>query len=120
LVEGLPGNTTGSALLIQASATIPSSPFGQGLRCCGGLLKRMTPIHTPSGGATFWPQFSGDFFGYGTISERSNHTPGAPVHILPGRGYCYFVQYRQTLINPPCTFPLNFNASNAQTIYWHL
>jgi hypothetical protein len=121
-VNQLPTAATESAMLIQGTMTIAPLTFGQGLRCCGGPLKRMTPPHTaPGTGTSFWPNFGGggpDFFG--TISQRSNNLPGAPVHILPGQTYCYFVQYRQSLFFAPCTLPANFNASQGQTITWHL
>jgi hypothetical protein len=121
-VTGLPTAATESCMLIQGPTSISPLTFGQGLRCVGGALKRMTPPHTaPGTGTSFWPNFGGggpDFFG--TISQRSNNLPGAPVHILPGQTYGYFVQYRQSQFFAPCTLPANFNASNAQTITWHL
>jgi hypothetical protein len=121
-VHGLPTAATESALLIQGTMTIAPLQFGQGLRCCGGPLKRMTPPHVaPGTGTSFWPNFGGgapDFFA--TISERSNNLPGAPVHIVPGQTYCYFIEYRQSLFFPPCTLPANFNTSQGQTIAWHL
>jgi hypothetical protein len=105
-------------MLIQGTMSVPASQFGQGLRCCGGPLKRMTPPHV-AGGTTVWPSFGApDFFG--TISERSNNLPGAPVHILPGQTYCYFIEYRQSAFYAPCGPPSNFNASQATTITWYL
>lgn len=116
-VVGLPTAASESAFLLQGSLTIAALQFGQGMRCCGGPLKRMQ-IHTaPGTGTSSWPA-AGDFFP--TISERSNNAPGAIVHILPGETKCYFIQYRQSIFWPGCALPNNFNASNAQNILWHL
>jgi hypothetical protein len=114
-VAGLPTAPNESAYLLQGTMSIAPVQFGQGLRCCGGALKRLQ-IHSPAPGASRWPA-AGDF--YPTISERSNNPPGTPVHILPGQTYCYFIQYRQSLYSGGCALPLNFNASSALTVTWH-
>lgn len=117
IVAGLPTNAGESAYLLQGTLTIAPVTFGQGLRCCGGPLKRMQ-IHSAVPGGTSWP-IAGDIAP--TISQRSNVAPGAIVHILPGQTYCYFSQYRQQVTWPACPgLPTAFNASNAQNILWHL
>lgn len=119
-VAGLPTAANESSMLLQGTTIISALTFGQGLRCCGGPLKRMTPPHvSPGTGTSFWPNHPAQDF-FATISERSNNPPGPQVHILPGQTYCYFIQYRQSLFFPPCALPANFNASQVQTIVWHL
>jgi hypothetical protein len=50
-VSGMPIAATESALLIQGPVQIQPVQFGQGLRCVGGSLKRMTPAHITSSGS---------------------------------------------------------------------
>lgn len=116
VVTGLPQNA--SSLLVQGTMSISPLVFGQGVRCCGGPLKRLTPSHVSTGnpGTSMWPAAT-DF--KPTISERSNTTPGAIVHILPGQTYCYFAQFRNTNIWPGCTAAQNFNKSQTQLVLWH-
>jgi hypothetical protein len=110
-VTNLPLNPSESAFLLQGPQIFAPVTFGQGLRCVAGLLKRLQ-IHSPASGNSTWPA-PGDFAP--TIQARSAQL-GDPL--VPGSVRHYFVQYRQTLFIPPCTFPDNFNASNAVMIVW--
>lgn len=123
-VAFLPRNA--STLLIQGTLVLGTPLiFGQGVRCCGGPLKRLTPSliptdmpGTPILGTAFWPPAAGFFPGIETISKRSNNLPGALVKIMPGQTYCYFAQYRNTNIWPNCLATANFNKSQTQLITW--
>lgn len=116
-VTGLPTAASESAYLLQSTLTVAPLTFGQGLRCCGGAIKRMQ-IHTaPGTGTSTWPAL-GDI--QPTISQRSNSFPGTIVHITAGQTYCYFIQFRQSLFSGTCALPANFNASQSQTVLWHL
>jgi hypothetical protein len=110
-VANLPLNASESAFLLQGPQIFAPVTFGQGLRCVAGVLKRLQ-IHSPAPGNSTWPA-AGDFAP--TIQARSAQL-GDPL--VPGSVRHYFVQYRQTLFIPPCTFPDNFNASNAVMIVW--
>jgi hypothetical protein len=111
-VTGLPTAATESCFLIAGPTLAAPLTFGQGLRCVSGALKRLQ-IHSPAPGTSTWPA-AGDF--QPTIQARENQlTPGI---VVAGSVRHYFVQYRQSLFNPGCVFPNNFNASNAQTVTW--
>jgi hypothetical protein len=110
-VTGLPTSPNESAYLLQGTSLAAPVAFGQGLRCVAGTLKRLQ-IHSPAPGNSTWPA-AGDFAP--TIQARSAQL-GDPLS--PGMVRHYFVQYRQSLFIAPCTFPNNFNASNAHTITW--
>jgi hypothetical protein len=109
-VSALPTSAFESAMLIQGTLLASPLVFGQGLRCVTGQLKRIQ-IHAAPGGST-WPA-SGDF--QPTIQARSAQL-GDPL--APGFVRHYFVHYRQSLFEPGCSFPSNFNASNARRIDW--
>jgi hypothetical protein len=107
-----------AAFLLQGTTMIsPPALFGEGLRCCGGTIKRLQihsgPIQV-SNGTSSWPM-PGD--NWTTISGRSAQLGDI---IQPGQTRCYFVQYRVTNLTPNCVFPMNFNASQSQTILWHM
>jgi len=110
-VTGLPTSASESAMLIQGTLLGPAIVFGQGLRCVSGHLKRIQIHSTATGGST-WPA-PGDF--QPTIQARSAQL-GDPL--APGFVRHYFVHYRQSLFEPGCSFPSNFNASNARGIDW--
>jgi len=110
-VTGLPTSATESAYLLQGTALAPPVVFGQGLRCVAGQIKRLQ-IHSPASSHSTWPA-PGDFAP--TIQARSAQL-GDPL--MPGSLRHYFIQYRQTLFEPGCVFPNNFNASNATFVTW--
>jgi len=110
-VTGLPTGSTESAYLLQGTTIFAPLVFGQGLRCVGGQLKRIQ-IHSPAPASSTWPA-PGDFAP--TIQARSAQL-GDPL--MPGSLRHYFIQYRQTLFEPGCVFPNNFNASNATFVTW--
>jgi hypothetical protein len=110
-VNGLPTNATESAFLIAGPTLAAPLPFGQGLRCVSGSLKRLQ-IHSPAPGTSTWPQ-AGDFAP--TIQAR-HAMLGDPL--VAGSIRHYFVEYRQTIFEPGCALPSNFNASNAEMVTW--
>jgi len=111
-VVGLPTNATESSFLI-SGPTLLATPltFGQGLRCVAGALKRLQ-LHASNPGTSTWPH-AGDFAP--TIQAR-HAMLGDPL--APGTTRHYFVQFRQTVFEPGCALPANFNASNAQGVVW--
>jgi hypothetical protein len=111
MVSSLPTSASESAYLLQGPTLIAPVTFGQGLRCVAGQIRRLQ-IHSPAPGNSTWPA-PGDFAP--TIQARSAQL-GDPLS--PGSVRHYFVQYRQSLFIPPCTFPSNFNASNATFVTW--
>lgn len=110
-VNGLPTNATESSFLIAGPTLIAPLPFGQGLRCVSGALKRLQ-IHGSNPGTSTWPH-AGDFAP--TIQAREAQLG---VALSPGSVRHYFVQYRQTVFEPGCALPNNFNASNAEMVTW--
>ncbi len=110
-VIGLPTAATESAYLIAGPTLVAPVTFGQGLRCVGGQLKRLQ-IHSPAPGTSTWPE-AGDF---ATTIQARHAQLGDTLSV--GSVRHYFVQYRQTLFEPGCLFPSNFNASNAEMVTW--
>jgi hypothetical protein len=111
-LEDLPTNASESAFLLQGPSLLALPlTFGQGLRCVTGVLKRLQ-LHSPASGTSTWPA-PGDFAP--TIQARSAQV-GDPL--APGSVRHYFIQYRQSLLIPPCVFPADFNTSNAVMVSW--
>lgn len=110
-VTGLPTVATESSFLISGPTLIAPLPFGQGLRCVSGSLKRLQ-LHSSNPGTSTWPH-AGDFAP--TIQARHAQL-GDPLSA--GTIRHYFVQYRQTVFEPGCALPANFNASNAEMVTW--
>lgn len=102
---GLPGTTT--AILLQGDVRIAPIPFGDGLRCVGGTLRRLY-TRAASAGALALPQ-AGD----PSISTRAQAL-GDPL--APGATRCYQLYFR----NASTTFcpPETFNATNAVAVEW--
>ncbi len=110
-VVGLPTPATESAFLISGPTLVAPITFGQGVRCVSGQLKRLQ-LHSPAPGSSTWPH-AGDFAP--TIQARHAQLSDP---LSPGSIRHYFVQYRQTLFEPGCVFPANFNATNAEMVTW--
>ena len=98
------------SIFLQGNATIAPTPFGDGLRCAGGILKRLYTANA-SGGAISRPG-AGD----PSITARSAAL-GDPI--APGQRRYYQTYYRDG--NPSfCPLPTgnSFNATNALRITW--
>jgi hypothetical protein len=98
------------SVLLQGDATISAVPYGDGLRCTGGNLKRLFS-RSASGGAVTMPQ-GGD----PTLSARSAAV-GDPI--AQGTSRTYQIYYR----DPNATFCSSppggtFNVSNAVSLTW--
>ena len=81
--------------------------FGDGLRCCGGSLRRLQLLDLPPQGAGVNCPATGS-----TSVDLTAVTPGT---VLPGVTLCYQYWYR----NPNRSHcGLNFNLSSAMTVAW--
>jgi hypothetical protein len=98
------------SIFLQGSASVGPLVFGDGLRCAGGILKRLY-VKTPSGGGVYAPRSSDP-----SITSRSA-TLGDPI--LPGQPRYYQVYYRDGFANwcPPPQGS-SYNATNAVQIVW--
>lgn len=106
------GELAGSlSILLQGNAAIATGvPFGDGVRCVGGLLVRIGATHAVGGSAT-WPQ-TGD----PSISARSAAL-GDPI--APGSTRWYQAYYRDPVLAFCPAPPGNsFNASSGLVITW--
>ncbi len=101
---------TAMSFLLQGPALVAPALYGDGLRCTGGLLKRLFNQNA-LGGAVSFPNGSDP-----SISARSAAL-GAPIPV--GATRTYQVYYRDP--NPAfCAPPTGstFNISNAVAIFW--
>lgn len=100
-----------TSIFLQGSQQLPSAvPFGDGLRCTAGLLKRLF-VHAAQSGAVSAPQ-AGD----ASITQRSAQL-GDPI--APGTQRFYQVYYRDP--SPSfCPAPTGgtYNVTNALAIQW--
>lgn len=99
-----------SAIFLQGTSNISPLPFGDGLRCTGGVLKRLY-LKSASGGVVFAPQ-TGDL----PITLRSAAL-GDPIP--SGDRRYYQVYYRDPNLGF-CPSPSGgtFNATNALSVTW--
>jgi len=95
------------SIVVQGTTSIAPVPYGDGLRCVGGTLKRLY-VTTSSGGQITVPQ-PGDL----AVSARS----AALGDAIPSGASRYYLTYYQ---DPEPTFcgSAGFNASNAVSIVW--
>ena len=106
-VQWIPSTT---ALLYQGTAQVAGgmgATFGDGLRCVGGTVRRISAHMSYSGGGSFpetvrWPEGS-DF----SVAFQGGATAGSTLH--------YQVWYRNA--SPFCT-SATFNLSNGVTVTW--
>jgi hypothetical protein len=98
LLQGTAGNTTGLV-------------FGQGVRCTGGVLKRMY-LKTASGGSITAPNLGG---GDLDIPARSASI-GDPISA--GQSRWYLVYYRDPIVLGGCSALATFNATNTAEVVW--
>jgi hypothetical protein len=101
---------TATSIVLQGNALASNGTvFGQGVRCAGGVLKRLyTKI--ASGGSIVAPQV-----GDATVSARSR-TLGDTI--VAGETRWYTVYYRDPNISIVCLSSASFNATQGQAIAW--
>ncbi len=97
---------TSMSIVLQGTTEIAPVPFGDGLRCTGGSLKRLYAIGAVAGSLSAPPA------GALSISARSSFLGDT---IVQGETRTYQVYYRDSNI----TFcPHGFNVSNGLTVTW--
>jgi hypothetical protein len=102
---------TGTTILLQGNNTLAvGAPFGQGVRCVGGVLKRLY-VKTASGGSITAP-VTGD----PSVSARSSAL-GDPI--APGSHRYYSAYYRDPVILGGCNVLFTFNITNAGDVLWN-
>jgi hypothetical protein len=103
---------TALSIFGQGNAIVASgTPFGQGVRCAGGALKRLY-TKTAFGGSVSAPS-SGD----PSISLRSAAV-GDPI--APGSARYYYVYYRDPIVLGGCPAASTFNSTQTVQTRWSL
>ena len=103
---------TATSILLQATTSPPAGiVYGQGVRCVGGLFKRLF-VKTASAGSITAPDFvAGD----PTVSARSAAKGDV---IQPGENRWYLVYYRDPTVLGGCPSSSTFNATQTGEISW--
>jgi hypothetical protein len=101
---------TALTIFLQGNQLIAPLPFGDGLRCAGGALKRLY-VESASGGSASAPQL-----GDPSVSQQSANL-GDPI--LPGSSRWYQAYYRDSNATF-CPIPQGntYNISNAVQVDW--
>jgi hypothetical protein len=98
------------SIVLQGSASIAPASFGDGLRCVGGMLKRLY-VHSAINGVMTAPRA-----GEPSISARSAALGDA---IPPGATRYYQVYYRDSVASfCPAPQGSTFNVSNGLAVEW--
>ncbi len=101
-----------TSLLLQGTAELANGQiFGQGVRCVGGVLKRMY-LTTAVGGSISVPDSSA---GDPSVSARSTFLGDT---IQPGEARYYLVYYRDPLVQGGCPATSAFNSTQTASISW--
>jgi hypothetical protein len=96
---------TAMSVLLQGTAVLPSGEvFGRGVRCAGGVIRKLF-VKTASGGSITVPDFGG---GDPSVSTRSASQGDV---IQPGQSRWYLVRYR----DPNAACPASFSAIPVHT-----
>jgi hypothetical protein len=105
-------NATVGSVLIQGTLLNAGVPFGHGVRCAAGTIKRLY-VKLAVGGSITAPQFPAD-----TDIPARSAALGNPIGV--GEQRIYQVYYRDTtLLLPGCPLPANqFNVTNAALVTW--
>ena len=105
-------NAAVGSVLIQGTQLSAGVPFGHGVRCAAGTIKRLY-VKLAVGGSISAPQFPAD----ASIPARSAAL-GNPIQV--GEQRVYQVYYRDTtLLLPGCPLPANqFNVTDAALVSW--
>ena len=103
---------TATSILLQGNVPVPGGVvYGQGVRCAGGVLRRLfTKI--ASGGSITAPDFAALD---PTITERSASL-GDPI--LPGESRWYLVFYRDAVVLGGCPPTSTFNSTQTGRVEW--
>lgn len=107
-------NNTSLSIFIQGTAILsPPAIFGAGMRCVGGILKRMYTGPASSGTLQRPGLFDPD------VATRSATPPGPLDPLMPGDTRYYFVYYRDPMAAGPCgNTASTFNSTQALQIQW--
>ncbi len=101
---------TGTSVLMQGSADLSSGvAFGQGLRCAGGIVKRLY-VKTASGGAIEVP-------GPGELSVSARSAAVGDT-LSAGTSRWYAVYYRDPIVLGNCPSTSTFNSTQTQLVDW--
>jgi hypothetical protein len=101
---------TALSIVLQGTTTIPAGTvYGQGMRCIGGVLKRLY-VKNATGGSITAPA-GGD----PSVSARSAAL-GNPI--LPGQNRFYLVYYRDPVVLGGCAATSTFNATQGGRVSW--
>jgi hypothetical protein len=100
---------TALSTVMQGNAEIAPTPFGQGLRCAGGQLRRLY-THTAASGTITAP--SG--------AEPSVHARSAALGdtLVAGSVRYYFVYYRDQTVLGGCSPAATFNSTQGVAVAW--
>ena len=103
---------TALSIVLQGTTYISSGvPYGQGVRCVGGSLKRLY-AKSAVGGSITAPNFgAGDL----SVSAQSA-AKGDPIQ--PGQPRWYLVYYRDNVVLGGCSPESNFNATQTGQVSW--
>ena len=103
---------TATSVLLQGTTQVTAgAPYGQGLRCTGGVLKRLY-TKAASGGSITVPEFSA---GDPSVSARSLARAN---QIYPGESRWYLVFYRDPVVLGGCPSSSTFNATQTGKVTW--
>jgi hypothetical protein len=101
---------TATTIFLQGTANVfLGTPFGQGVRCVGGSLKRLY-THNASGGVVSAP-IGADL----SVHQRSANLGDT---ILPGQHRKYMAYYRDPVVPVGCDPSATFNATQSGEVVW--
>jgi hypothetical protein len=104
--------STATSVVLQGNALVSNGVvFAQGVRCAGGVLKRLY-TKTASGGGIVAPQ-AGD----ASVSTRSAALGDT---IVAGQTRWYVVYYRDPSVSGGCPASSTFNATQGQATAWQM
>lgn len=101
---------TATTVLLQGQSSTNGVAFGQGVRCVGGVLKRLY-VKSASGGSITAP-LAGD----PSVSTQSSNLGDL---IAAGQHRYYMVYYRDPVVLGGCSALDTFNASSAFDVTWN-
>ena len=103
-----------TSVVMQGNSLVASGTgFGQGVRCAGGILKRLY-VKSAAAGSIRAPDFGA---GDAPVSTRSAQL-GDPI--LPGQSRWYLVYYRDPQVLGGCPVIQTFNATQTGRVDWQL
>ncbi|MBK7642573.1 MAG: PD40 domain-containing protein [Planctomycetes bacterium] len=100
-----------SILLQGSGVAVNGVAFGQGVRCAGGVLKRLYVKQAANGSITAPELGAGD----ATVSARCAQL-GIPIQ--SGQAHIYQVYYRDSAVLGGCPAASTFNATQAGSVSW--